>query len=213
MAEEESISTEEIDEGLAKLAGTMDAGCFACLLSLLNWAKTWQAVTDNTIDGMDGNHARALMLFLTGVGADPFTWSKHGPAAISVLNNEIAQWTGDAVYRDANSMPWLVFSKVGPALSGSSKGVNFGAEAHAIIHEYFTPGEIPHVPDLADVVGEFERRRENSQNTGQIEQIAAGGAKPVNRTNAPVSQRPAGRNQPKSNDPFSRVGASVRRSV
>lgn len=216
----EQIAQQDVDKGLVALAQTMDAGCFAALLTLINWGKTWQAIFDKSINGMDGNHARAMMLFLTGVGADPMTWAKHGPTAMAVLNNEITKWTADAVYRDANSMPWLVLSVVGPALSGSSKGINFGTKAHQIINEHFSAGVMPNVPDLADIVDEFERRRESHESIGAVSELADRAAAPAYPTGTAIPQGPGTQQSQTSQHPngnsadaFSGLGGNVRRSV
>lgn len=200
----------QVPEGLKQLASTMDAGAFACFLSLFNWAKQWQRLYDAGL--LDADMARAMMMWLTGVGADPHSWLRHAPKVGGALENEISTWVADAVYKDANPMPWLIVSKIAPALAGSSKSFEHQIEAHRVVGEHFTAGEIPDVPELNEIVNAVTRARGLAESA----EAAAGtaGAR-ATAPNQPSKGLPAGSKQSAAEpgtDPLSGLGAAVRRN-
>lgn len=196
------------EQGMNELRGTMNAGAFTCLLSLLNWAKLWQNLHEGTAE-MDADSAHAMMMPFSGVGADPAAWMEHGPKVVGSIVNEISKWSADEAYRAANTMPWCMLSVVGPGLALSAKGMQFSIEAHRIIGEYFTVGESPDVPSLADVIA----RAEEESSATRDGTVSSGQQASTEPTARRTTQRSRAGGNPFASNTKQRLGDSSRRSV
>ena len=124
---------------LGQLSGTMDEIAYEILVDLVAWANLIDDLYNQRVDerGLDDARLSVMMKPFAGFGSKVQGWGIYSPAVTSLISTEMVQWWSDTEYRKANSMTWIVLSKVSYALATASKGWEVSDQVTEILSRGF----------------------------------------------------------------------------
>lgn len=106
---------------IGQLKECMDGNAFMILLDLYNWAQKWDAMYANKLE-WDDSAMRMMFYPFIGFGNNPRLWAVVAEKVHTAVSIFAPMWMRDKVYREANSMSWLMLSHVATILAAQSMG-------------------------------------------------------------------------------------------
>jgi len=126
---------------MQRIASLMDSNSYTILLGLMNWAGLFQTMHNASVSEaeegpkMTDDYFKCMLTPFTGFGANPMVWQNMSHALVPQIMSVVLQWRSDEVYRQANTMTWLMLQTAAPTLANIDKGWEAASDVYKILAE------------------------------------------------------------------------------